>query len=201
MSKSKKSIFKRWWFWLIVIIIIGGIVGQTGGKKDTKDPDSEGTKQEVSKNENKKEETKITYENFLAIKLGEPYSEVVKLLGEGKEDTSSEVAGIKTAIYSWKGEGLSNMNVTVQNDVVTGKAQLGLKAERTNITLEKYNSIKEGMTYDEVKGILGEGEVLSESKIMDSQSIIYSYSNKDGSNANFTFNGNKLQVKSQFQLK
>ena len=199
MSKSKKSIFKRWWFWLIVIIIIGGIVGQTGGKKDAKD--SEGTKQEVSKNEKEKEETKITYENFLAIKLGEPYSEVVKLLGEGKEDTSSEVAVIKTAIYSWKGVGLSNMNVTVQKDVVTGKAQLGLKAERTNITLEKYNSVKEGMTYDEVKDILGEGEVLSESKIMDSQSIIYSYSNKDGSNANFTFNGNKLQVKSQFQLK
>lgn len=54
---------------------------------------------------------------------------------------------------------------------------------------------------DEVKDILGEGQILSQTKIMDMESIIYTWINKDGSNANFTFSDGKLEMKAQFNLK
>lgn len=148
-----------------------------------------------------KEDTKITYDNFLNVQMGQSYTDVVKLLGEGTEQTSSEVAGIKSVIYTWIGSGISNMSVTVQNDVVTGKAQVALKSMDADITLEKYNQITNGMTYDQVKEILGEGQILSQYKIMNVEAILYSYSNKGGSNANFTFSGGSLQAKAQFGLK
>jgi hypothetical protein len=44
------------------------------------------------------------------------YESVVEL-------TLSEIAGIKTVMYTWNGDGFSNMNVTIQNSVV--KAILG----------------------------------------------------------------------------
>lgn len=97
--------------------------------------------------------------------------------------------------------GCSSKNVEIQNDEITAKAQAGLEDMDAKITLDKYNQVKEGMTYDEVKGILGEGQILSQTKIMDIEAIIYAWINKDGSNANFTFSGGKLEMKAQFNLK
>lgn len=151
--------------------------------------------------EEKKTDTKVSYENFLKINMGAKYDEVKNILGDGKEESSSEVAGIKTNLYSWNGSGISNLTITMQNDEVTAKAQAGLESMDAKITLDKYNQVKEGMTYDEVKGILGEGQILSQTKIMDMEAIIYAWINKDGSNANFTFSDGKLEMKAQFNLK
>ncbi len=48
---------------------------------------------------------------------------------------------------------------------------------------------------------LGEGQLAPQIKIMDVESIIYTWMNKDSSNANFTFSSNKLDMKAQFNLK
>lgn len=197
-TKKKKSIFKKWWFWVLIIIVIIGIKAASGSG-DSKT--NSGTDKAAKTSTTKTEDTKVTYKNFLKITMGMKYSDVTAILGEGKEDSSSEVSGIKTKIYSWNGSGISNMNVTVQNDVVTGKTQLSLQPTDSKITLDKYNQVKEGMTYEQVKAILGEGEITSQVKIMDAESIIYSWVNKDGSNANFTFSGNKLEAKAQLNLK
>ena len=42
------------------------------------------------------------------------------------------------------------MNMTIQDEVVVGKAQFGLNKNNSGITLEKYNSVNEGMTLEEV---------------------------------------------------
>ncbi|WP_027623988.1 DUF3862 domain-containing protein [Clostridium lundense] len=203
MEKQKKPIYRKWWFWLIVIVIVGGI-GANGVNKDKGDQakdTSKPTTGTAQKKENKKEDTKVTYENFINVKMGAKYADVVKILGEGKELSSSEVSGIKTAMYSWNGSGISNMNVTIQNGVVIGKGQVGLKEMDAKVTLEKYNKIKEGSTYDQVKAIFGDGQVMSQTKIMDEESIIYSWINKNGANMNCTFSGGKLMLKAQFNLK
>ena len=181
---------------ILVIIVFVIIAGLSGGN-------SEGETSDVSNSSvgSIKEDSKINYDNFTKINMGLTYEEVIALIGEGTEQTSSEISGIKTVIYQWNGNGLSNMNVTIQNDIVTGKAQLGLKDMDAKITLDKYNEVKEGMTYDEVESILGEGQVLSQTKIMDMESIMYDWINKDGSNSNLTFSGGTLQIKSQFNLK
>lgn len=185
---------------LVILVGIGSALGNKSG--DTSANNSKSTsKNNSNASAPKEEKTKVTYDNFLKIKMGDKYENVVAILGEGKEQTSSEVSGVKTAIYEWNGSGLSNMNVTIQNGVVTGKAQIGLTESDAKITLEKYNQVKDGMTYDQVKAILGEGQITSQTKIMDIESIIYTWTNKDGSNMNCTFTSGKMALKAQFDLK
>lgn len=199
-NKPKKKFHNKFWLGIITIIMVGAIGCSNGNSnnqtsKDTSKPTAaEQKKEDIT-------ETKINYQNFINIKMGMKYSDVVKTLGEGREQSSSEVSGIKTAIYAWNGAGLSNMNVTIQNGIVTGKAQAGLKETNAKVTLEKYNTIKEGMTYDQVKAVLGEGEITSQTKLMDMEGIMYSWINRDGSNIGCMFTNGKMDSKAQFNLK
>lgn len=187
----------------ILSMITGGllILGLVGCSSKTVETQNDTGSNPPAVTEEKKTDTKVTYENFLKINMGAKYDEVKNILGDGKEESSSEVAGIKTNLYSWNGSGISNLTITIQNDEVTAKAQAGLESMDAKITLDKYNQVKEGMSYDEVKDILGGGQILSQTKIMDMESIMYTWINKDGSNANFTFSGGKLEMKAQFNLK
>ena len=154
-----------------------------------------------STDNNNYEQSKISYHNFLNIKMGMSYDEVKNILGDGKEISSSEISGINTTIYEYDGKGISNITVTLQNNSVTSKTQLGLKESNSNISLDDYNKINTGMSYDKVKELIGDGQLITESSIMNSTSYIYSYINEDGSNANFTFDNNGLTIKAQYNLK
>lgn len=70
------------------------------------------------------------------------------------------------------------------------------------ITLNEFNKIENGMTYEEVANIIGsEGTVMSESNILDNHTIIYYWYGKNGvANANFTFSNDKLINKTQIGL-
>lgn len=195
---------------IFIVIIVAALIALGSCSNDDSEKDSgnsttSNNTQQNSKDENKdkkeeKTDNKVNYENFLKIEMGSSYQDVVTLIGEGKEQTSSETNGMKTIIYTWNGDGISNMNVTIQQDKVVAKAQAGLESMDAGITLEKYDTIKEGMTYSEIKEILGEGQLVSVTKILDIKSEMYSYVNKDGSNANFTFSSDSLSVKAQFGL-
>lgn len=73
------------------------------------------------------------------------------------------------------------------------------------ITLEKFNQIQSGMTYQEVVDIIGEeGTVLSETDIMNNdqyKTTMYYWYGEDGiSNANVTIQGGKVISKTQIGL-
>ena len=73
---------------------------------------------------------KLNLEKFNKIETGMTYQQVVDIIGEeGTVLSESEIANIKTIIYSWNGEGSigANANVTFQNGKVVSKAQVGLK--------------------------------------------------------------------------
>lgn len=77
---------------------------------------------------------------------------------------------------------------------------------KEGISKAEFDQIQNGMTYEEVKGIIGsEGEVLSETGSAGDQfhTIMYKWDGEKGfgANANFTFQEDKLQNKSQFGLK
>lgn len=203
---AKKKIYKRWWFWLIIIILVVGIANL--GSSNEKDVASNAKEKAVtteqkedSKEKTKKEDTKVTYENFLKVTMGQSYEETCSILGEGTEVSSSQVGDISTKMYEWKGNGISNMNVTIQNNIVTSKAQIGLEKNFSDINLEKYNKVTEGMTLDEATSILGEGQILSQSNLMDIETTMYTWINKDGSNCNLTIQGGNVTMKAQFNLK
>ena len=71
------------------------------------------------------------------------------------------------------------------------------------ITLSEFNQIENGMSYEQVKEIIGsEGTVMSETNVGDAHSIIYYWYGKDEiSNANFSFTNNELINKTQIGLK
>ncbi len=71
------------------------------------------------------------------------------------------------------------------------------------ITLEKFNKIENGMTYDQVKEIIGcDGTVNSETEVSNIKMTIYSWYGKDNiSNANVTVQNGKIISKAQIGLK
>lgn len=73
----------------------------------------------------------FTYENFLKIQNGMPYTEVCDILGSrGVLQSCTEVEGYSLTMYCWeKNDGFSYANIVVafENDKVTSKTQVGLK--------------------------------------------------------------------------
>ena len=71
----------------------------------------------------------VTLAEFQALKSGMSYAEAVAVIGfEGVEQSSSEIGGTKTVMYTWVNPpGFENMNAMFQNDKLITKAQLGLK--------------------------------------------------------------------------
>ena len=69
----------------------------------------------------------LNYANYLRIREGMTYPEVVKILGSsGKEISRSELVGITTVMYSWSKWSGANMNAMFQNGKLVTKAQFGL---------------------------------------------------------------------------
>ena len=210
-AKIKKPLFLRSWFIVLcVIFIIGAITACNGstaatttavGSTKAQAATTSATTTATTKATTTIAASKVTYENFSSIKMGSALADVEALLGKGTEFTSSEVAGIKTVIYKWDGSLLSNLMVTIQNNIVSGKVQVGLKSGNENVNMEKYNQVKDGMTYDQVKAICGEGELSSQTKVMNTESLTYTWSNADFSSMSCTFSGNKMMMKVQMNLK
>ncbi|MCM1112189.1 MAG: hypothetical protein NC399_02925 [Muribaculum sp.] len=71
----------------------------------------------------------ITYEEFDSIENGMTYEQVVDIVGyDGTVMSSVDLANINTTMYCWYGvDGITNANVTFQNNAVVSKAQFGLK--------------------------------------------------------------------------
>lgn len=110
---------------ILVVIILGVVVGMNGSENKNNNNNSILT----STTAEQKQE-KLNLEKFNKIQTGMTYQQVVDIIGEdGTVLSESEIANIKTTIYSWYGEGSigANANVTFQNGKVTSKAQFGLK--------------------------------------------------------------------------
>ena len=70
------------------------------------------------------------------------------------------------------------------------------------ITYDKYQQIQDGMTYEEVKEIIGNpGEELSRTSVGDYTFTMYSWTNPNASNMTATFENDRLSSKSQFGLR
>lgn len=129
---EKKPIYKKWWFWLIVVIIVIAIIGgsQTSTNNTQTSAPSEATSNTQSTTEDSStKNVKVTLEQYNQIKDGMTYDEVVEIFG-GKESTSSEseVAGIKSEIKTWNGNGtFSVATIGFTNGEVSSKSQTGLE--------------------------------------------------------------------------
>lgn len=200
-QKPKKKFYKRWWFWLLVIIILIVIgVNASSGSSGSKSTSS-GNSNTSGSSSKKADSKKYSMDKFMKVSMGMSYAQVKGILGEGTEDSSSGDGAEKTISYSWQNDDGSNISVMLQGDKVTNKAQAMLQSMDAKVTMDKYNKINNGMTYDQVKAILGEGQLTSQTDLLGSKSEIYEWINSDGANMNVTFEDGKVTSKAQLELK
>lgn len=101
---------------------------------------------------------------------------------------------------------LENMVLSNQVDELTAKVQELQSSEGSDntatITLDEYNQIETGMSYNKAKRIIGgEGEVFSEVDLGYGKTTIYVWYGDDGiSNANVTVQDGKIIAKAQLAL-
>lgn len=187
------------------LLIIFGLIGALGSGADANDTTNTNnitSTESATQKEEVVSTKKLTSEKYNAIDFGMTYEEVVNLIGEEGENISEVAIGdIVTTIYQWD-EGLVNCNVTIQDGEVTAKAQLGIINTDVKVTMDMYNSVKNGMSYAEVVGIFGgEGAPISAAKVLDSVSVVYIWNGKSfGANCNITFQDDAVFAKAQTGL-
>lgn len=193
---------------ILAIIIIGCIGSALSGGGDNKSTTTSSTSQDTKSSGSAKStdkpkiaEKKYSYDKFMQIEMGMTYDQVKAILGDGTEESSSGEGDQKTVSYRWQNGDSSNLSVMIQGGVVTNKAQAFLQSMDAKVTMAKYNQINNGMSYNQVKNILGEGQLASQSSLLDTKSEIYEWINAGGSNMNVTFTNGAVDTKTQFELK
>lgn len=204
---EKKPIYKRWWFIALAVLVVLGIAGSLtgGGDTDSTTPtttaeDSSNTADKLSTANKNKVDKKALYEKFLSIEPGATVESINQLFGiEGTEESS--IQGSKS--YEWKLGGLKTVNVEFDdNGNYTGKSQAGLDFMSTDLTKEMYDTIQEGMTYDQVKEIIGtDGSVLSVINLLGTETTDYHWNGKKGGFINLTIQDGAVASKAQNGLK
>lgn len=186
---------------VVVVIIALGIFGS--GNKDNKDQPAtqNGTKQEQAKAPSKEQEF---YNKFLSLQMGSDFDSVNTALGgNAKMQHENEIGGIKTQSYQWS-SGSSNITAMFQNGQLTNKATANLSflSKGAAYTMDQFNKIQQGMSYDEVKAIMGaDGYLESETQLMGSNNAMYGWIGKGGANIQVTFGDGQVDSKTQFGLK
>lgn len=131
-DNKKKPIYKKWWFWLIIIIVIAGIGGAGASNQDTNTSTATQSTEEVSNNTtvtSEEKDVRVTLEQYNQVQDGMTYDEVVSIFG-GKENSSSEseIAGIKSEVKTWSGNGtFSVVSIGFTDGKVSSKSQTGLE--------------------------------------------------------------------------
>lgn len=101
----------------------------------------------------------LNMDSFLAIRLGMSHAEVAALLGsDGSLEGENESNGVTMSTYQWESQSGSwaGVQVILRGDQVISKAQLGLGSDSAPaVTIEQYEGVKEGMSYQDVAQVMG----------------------------------------------
>lgn len=135
VETEKKPIYKKWWFWVIIVVLIIGVIGATQGGTTNTSTQPENTVQNspventTSASSDNTKNVKVTLAQYNQVKDGMTYDEVVAIFG-GKEtsSTESEIAGIKSQVMTWSGNGtFSVVSIGFTDGKVSSKSQTGLE--------------------------------------------------------------------------
>lgn len=189
---------------IVLVALIGSCASGAGNKPDSSNGSGNSGSTASQGAQQEKDSTKIDADKFAKIENGMSYDQVVSIIGsEGTEQSTNEIGGIKTTMYEWESDGWGVATITFQNGKVTNKSQIGVNDQSTaKATMDKYNQVETGMTYDEVVAIMGgDGELSSDTKIAGVSSKLYMWDGENiASNCSITFSDGKVSSKSQFGL-
>lgn len=120
----------------IGLLVLGAIVGppeDSGSKVAVTEEAEPGAGNEaiaVDAPEKPANAPEMSAAEFAALRTGMGYDEAVAIIGSpGELISESEMAGIRTQMYQWEGEGSfgANANAMFQNGKLVQKAQFGLE--------------------------------------------------------------------------
>ncbi len=147
----------------------------------------------------------VNADSFKAVQNGMSYQDVVGVFGsEGKLTSESNAGGMVTRVYEWEANGWGIAQVTLTNDKVVNKTQIGVSGDSAAaVTAAQFEKVSNGMSYEDVVAIMGgEGQLVSDTNIAGSSMQIYSWDGKTlGSNCTISFLNDKVNSKSQIGLK
>ena len=215
----KKAIIRKWWFWITIFVFAlaaaYGVFYAKNLPKATKQSEIKAKSQSLVKSTNikvadesdtsseapSKDGRKYSLDMFRKITIGMTYEQVKKILVDEGEKSQTEAKDSKKISYIWKNNDATNILVATQDNLVTEKAETFLQKRDANVTLDKFDKTSIGMDYEQVKAILGEGELTSQVKSDTEEADIYSWINIEGGTAECMFLNGKLFQKSKNNLK
>lgn len=199
---------------IMLFVVLGcNMLGKKDEKIDTPTPTTDSapttTESTPTTTTSSSDSGALTMDNYDKIKNGMSYDEVVKIIGSsGTETRSSTIGKIELKSYKWEGDKNQRVYVNFRDDKVNSKSQSGLSSSSTSkdggadISMDKYNQIETGMSYEEIVKIIGsDGEQTRTSKIGNTEISSYRWRGEKYSNIFATFKDNKLTSKSQSGLK
>lgn len=146
----------------------------------------------------------VDADSFAAIENGMSYEEVAALMGsEGELASETEAGGSISQLYQWESDGWGIAQVMFMDDKVVNKTQIGIGGDSAAaVTADQYEQVKEGMSYEDVVGIMGgEGQLISDTSMAGQSLQIYTWDGEMwGSNCTISFSNGVVDGKSQIGL-
>lgn len=135
-----------------------------------------------------------------SVKLGTTREEVAEALNtDGLKVAELKAGKSQLMVLQWISVDSNYfMQVTFENGKVIGKNQVNISTESKDITLETFNQMKEGMSYDEIKAAAGsDGTVMAETENFN----VYGWMAEDGASISVVIKDDKVESLSQHDLK
>lgn len=189
-------------------------VSMAGCSSNSSESKSSGN--ETKTTQPKKTEQKNTFrKNYDKIKVGDvaqqgnggtSIDEVTALLGQPTSTSTTKVSGFKVKSYNWTKSDTSILVQFSHKRAIT-KTISGFKWDRTSkkLDLKAFNKVKDDSSYESLVKSFGEPDGLNENVIMGQTNVTAVYmtgiKGKEGANATFVFDNNKLTSKAQTDLK
>lgn len=147
----------------------------------------------------------VSASKYNAIQLGMTYDEVKNIMGgDGEKVSTSELEGNQYETYQWlTSDGSGNAAIALKNGKVTTKMQMNVSWTDPVATKAIYEKIKEGMTYEEVKKLLGcDGAVtyMDADEEYGYQYTEYMWSGENSTFIQIVFENNKVVMMNQSGL-
>lgn len=191
-------------------------VSMAGCSSNSSESKSSGNETKTTHPKKKKTEQKNTFrKNYDKIKVGDvaqqgnggtSIDEVTPLLGQPTSTSTTKVSGFKVKSYNWTKSDTSILVQFAHKRAIT-KTISGFKWDRTSkkLDLKAFNKVKDDSSYESLVKSFGEPDGLNENVIMGQTNVTAVYmtgiKGKEGANATFVFDNNKLTSKAQTDLK
>ena len=207
---AKKPFYKKAWFWILAILAIIVIGGAVGGGSDP-DTSSASENNSSSSSSNKTSTQNATFRKaFDNITVGDlmnhgdggtTLNDVEKVLGKPSTTSMQDVQGVQAKSCIWTKDGVT-ITVEFNGNQAVSKGITGFKFSRApKFTLDAYNSLEDGSSYDDVVSKYGEPDGLNEMIVGGEKSVAATWiTGTKGGTITLEFTNDSLVSKTQSGL-